>query len=87
MHLGEHKIIYQIILWCLIIFNVIKIYSKYTTIKVCDTMNRKMLISLGGNAILKHTDKGTAKEQFDNTRHTSNVIVKLIEETIAGENR
>jgi len=43
-------------------------------------MNQKMLISLGGNAILKHTDKGTAKEQFDNTRHTSNVIVKLIEQ-------
>ncbi len=42
-------------------------------------MTGKMLISLGGNAILKHTDRGTSEEQFENTRHTSNVIVKLIE--------
>jgi carbamate kinase len=41
-------------------------------------MNKNMMISLGGNAILKHTDMGTAEEQFKNTRQTSNVIVKLI---------
>jgi carbamate kinase len=41
-------------------------------------MTEKILISLGGNAILKHTDRGTAKEQFENTRQTSNIIVKLI---------
>ena len=42
-------------------------------------MTEKMLISLGGNAILKHTDRGTAEEQFKNTRQTSDIIVKLIE--------
>ncbi len=32
---------------------------------------RNMLVSLGGNAILKHTEKGTAKEQFENVKKTS----------------
>lgn len=41
---------------------------------------RKMLVSLGGNAILKHTEKGTAKEQFENVRKTSQYIVDLISE-------
>jgi carbamate kinase len=39
-----------------------------------------MLVSLGGNAILKHTEKGTAKEQFENVRKTSEYIVELISE-------
>ena len=37
------------------------------------------MVSLGGNAILKHSDKGTAEEQLENTRQTSNLIVKLLE--------
>src|SRR5664280_1355315 len=37
------------------------------------------MVSLGGNAILKHSDKGTAEEQLENTRQTSNVIVRLLE--------
>jgi len=41
---------------------------------------RNMLVSLGGNAILKHTEKGTAKEQFENVRKTSEYIVELISE-------
>ena len=39
-----------------------------------------LLVSLGGNAILKHTEKGTAKEQFENVRKTSEYIVELISE-------
>ncbi len=39
-----------------------------------------MLVSLGGNAILKHTEKGTAKEQFENVKRTSEYIVELISE-------
>ena len=39
-----------------------------------------MLVSLGGNAILKHTEKGTAREQFDNVKKTSYYIVELIKE-------
>ena len=39
-----------------------------------------MLVSLGGNAILKHTEKGTAKEQFENVDKTSRYIVELISE-------
>lgn len=41
---------------------------------------RNMLVSLGGNAILKHTERGTAKEQFENVRKTSQYIVDLISE-------
>ncbi len=41
---------------------------------------RNMLVSLGGNAILKHTEKGTAKEQFENVEKTSKYIVELISE-------
>ena len=41
-------------------------------------MTEKILVSLGGNAILKHTDKGTAEEQFKNVRETSNIIVELL---------
>ena len=37
-----------------------------------------MLISLGGNAILKHTEEGTAKEQFENIKKTSEYIVEMI---------
>jgi carbamate kinase len=29
-----------------------------------------MVVSLGGNAILKHTEKGTAQEQFENVNET-----------------
>lgn len=39
----------------------------------------KVLIALGGNAILKHADRGTAEEQFANIRRTSKELVKLIE--------
>lgn len=39
-----------------------------------------LLVALGGNAILKHTEKGTAKEQFENVRKTSEYIVDLIVE-------
>lgn len=40
----------------------------------------KMLVSLGGNAILKHTELGTAKEQLENIIKTSEYIVELISE-------
>lgn len=38
------------------------------------------MVSLGGNAILKHTDIGTAKEQFENTAKTSKIIVEMIKQ-------
>ena len=41
-------------------------------------MKTNIMVSLGGNAILKHSDKGTAEEQFENTRQTSNIIVELL---------
>jgi carbamate kinase len=40
----------------------------------------KILVSLGGNAILKHTDKGTAEEQFLNTAKTGQILVDMIKE-------
>lgn len=43
-------------------------------------MTTKVLVSLGGNAILKHTDKGTAEEQFSNTAKTSQVLVNMLKE-------
>ena len=43
-------------------------------------MNRTLVVSLGGNAILKHTEKGTAQEQFKNVYETSRYIIELIKE-------
>ncbi len=43
-------------------------------------MSTKVLVSLGGNAILKHTDKGTAEEQFSNTAKTSQILVNMLKE-------
>jgi carbamate kinase len=40
----------------------------------------KVLIALGGNAILKHGEKGTAEEQMANVRATARQLVKLVEE-------
>ena len=42
-------------------------------------LTTNIMVSLGGNAILKHSDRGTAEEQFENTRKTSDIIVKLLE--------
>jgi carbamate kinase len=38
----------------------------------------KVLVALGGNAILKHRDRGTAAEQMDNVRSTSKVLAQII---------
>jgi len=43
-------------------------------------LTTKVLVSLGGNAILKHTDKGTAEEQFSNTAKTSQVLINMLKE-------
>jgi carbamate kinase len=43
-------------------------------------MIKNMLISLGGNAILKHTEKGTAEQQFENVKKACRYIVELIQE-------
>jgi carbamate kinase len=40
----------------------------------------KVLIALGGNAILKHGERGTAEEQMANVRATARQLVKLVEE-------
>jgi carbamate kinase len=47
---------------------------------VDDYMSRKVLVALGGNAILKHTEKGTAKEQFKNVQRTCRHLVRIIED-------
>ena len=43
-------------------------------------MNKKLLVALGGNAILKHREKGSAEEQFENVRITCKHLVSLIED-------
>jgi carbamate kinase len=40
----------------------------------------RVLIALGGNAILRHGEKGTAEEQFANLRATARHLAKLVEE-------
>lgn len=40
----------------------------------------KVLVALGGNAILKHKERGTAEEQFENVRETCRHMVALIKE-------
>jgi carbamate kinase len=41
-------------------------------------MRKKILVALGGNAILRHKEKGTAEEQFENVRRTCKSLVELI---------
>ncbi len=43
-------------------------------------MNKKMIIALGGNALIKKNQKGTIYEQFENTRNLSKSIVKIIKD-------
>ncbi len=45
-----------------------------------ESMSRKVLVALGGNAILKHKEKGTADEQFENVRITCEHLVQLIKD-------
>jgi len=42
-------------------------------------MTKKILIALGGNAILRHTGSGTATEQFENIAETARHIAELVE--------
>ena len=43
-------------------------------------MKRKVLVALGGNAILKHKEKGTVDEQFENIRTTCKHLVRIIKD-------
>jgi carbamate kinase len=43
-------------------------------------MNKKVIIALGGNALIKDNQKGDIYEQFSNTRKISRSIVKIIKE-------
>jgi carbamate kinase len=43
-------------------------------------MVKKIIIALGGNALIKKGQKGDIHEQFKNTREISNSIVKIIKE-------
>jgi len=43
-------------------------------------MRKKVLAALGGNAILKHKEKGTAEEQLENVRTTCKHLVMLIKD-------
>jgi carbamate kinase len=42
------------------------------------TMTKKILVALGGNAILKHREKGTADEQFENVAATARHLSDLV---------
>ncbi|HOB17168.1 MAG TPA: carbamate kinase [Candidatus Methanoculleus thermohydrogenotrophicum] len=44
---------------------------------------KAVVVALGGNAILRHQEMGTAEEQFANVRRTSMNIVKIIREGYA----
>ena len=43
-------------------------------------MSKKVLIALGGNALLKHGEEGTAEEQMAHVRECCRHLVKIIEE-------
>ncbi|MCK4478528.1 carbamate kinase [Candidatus Bathyarchaeota archaeon] len=43
-------------------------------------MSRKVLVALGGNAILKHKERGTAEEQFGNVKRVCKHLVGLIKD-------
>ena len=41
-------------------------------------MPKLVLVAVGGNALIRAGQKGTAQEQFQNAAETANVAVKLI---------
>ena len=41
---------------------------------------KKMLVAIGGNAILRHKEKGTAEEQFENIKRTCRHIVRMLKD-------
>ena len=41
---------------------------------------KRMLVALGGNAILKHKEKGTAEEQFENIKRTCRHMVRMLKD-------
>lgn len=41
-------------------------------------MSKLVLVAVGGNALIREGQKGTAQEQFQNAVETANVVVKLI---------
>ncbi len=41
-------------------------------------MKKKVLVALGGNAILRHKEKGTAEEQLENVETTCQHLIELI---------
>ena len=41
-------------------------------------MKRKIVLALGGNAIIRKGQKGTISEQFDNTEESMRKILPLI---------
>ncbi len=43
-----------------------------------DENKTRIMVALGGNAILKHTEQGTATDQLRNVRLTSKMLVELI---------
>jgi carbamate kinase len=43
------------------------------------TRKARVMVALGGNAILKHTEEGTATQQLRNVRTTSHLLVELIQ--------
>jgi carbamate kinase len=43
-------------------------------------MEKKTVVALGGNAILKHKEKGTAEEQFANVHEACTHLVELVKE-------
>ncbi len=42
-------------------------------------MSKRVVVALGGNAILQPGQKGTAEEQFENVKKTCSQIVKMVE--------
>jgi carbamate kinase len=43
-------------------------------------VKKKVLVALGGNAILRHKEKGTAEEQFENVKRTCEILADLVRE-------
>jgi len=48
--------------------------------RVRGSILKKMLVALGGNAILRHKEKGTAEEQFENIKRTCRHVVRLLKD-------
>ena len=47
---------------------------------ISELRKTRIMVALGGNAILKHTEQGTAQDQLKNIRLTTKMLAELVQD-------